>query len=84
MEDLLLPGRTKSLRHASRAASTGGRRTRRILCRPVYFAIPDAPASIVARLALTAIEGAYIRARAELSTRPLHEAAVWLADTTER
>jgi TetR/AcrR family transcriptional repressor of lmrAB and yxaGH operons len=33
-----------------------------------------------AGLVLTAIEGAYIRARAERSSRPFHEAGTWLAE----
>ena len=36
-----------------------------------------------AGLVLTAIEGAYIRARAERSSRPFREAGVWLAELVE-
>jgi len=37
-----------------------------------------------ARLLLTAIEGAYIRGRAERSGRPFREAGVWLAELAAR
>jgi AcrR family transcriptional regulator len=37
-----------------------------------------------AGLVLTAIEGGYIRGRAERSSRPFREAAVWLAEIAER
>ncbi|MEO8185821.1 MAG: TetR/AcrR family transcriptional regulator [Burkholderiaceae bacterium] len=37
-----------------------------------------------AGLVLTAIEGAYIRCRAERSSRPFKEAGVWLAELAER
>jgi TetR/AcrR family transcriptional repressor of lmrAB and yxaGH operons len=37
-----------------------------------------------ASLTLTMIEGAYVRGRAERSTRPIKEAAAWLADIAER
>jgi hypothetical protein len=37
-----------------------------------------------AGLVLTVIEGAFIRARAERSSRPFRDAAVWLAEIAER
>jgi hypothetical protein len=37
-----------------------------------------------AGLALTAIEGAYIRCRAERSSRPFRETGTWLAELAER
>ena len=37
-----------------------------------------------AGLVMTVIEGAYIRARAERSTRPLEDAAAWLAEIAQR
>jgi TetR/AcrR family transcriptional regulator, lmrAB and yxaGH operons repressor len=37
-----------------------------------------------AGLVLTVIEGAFIRARAERSSKPFHEAADWLAEMAER
>ena len=37
-----------------------------------------------ASLILTTIEGAYVRGRAERSTRPIKEAAAWLADIAKR
>jgi TetR/AcrR family transcriptional regulator, lmrAB and yxaGH operons repressor len=50
-----------------------------------HFAMRDARRRrSFAGLVLTVIEGAYIRGRAERSTRPLEEAAVWLAAIAER
>ena len=50
-----------------------------------HFDFVDARrAQSFAGLVLTTIEGAYIRCRAERSTRPFKEAGVWLAELAER
>ena len=47
----------------------------------LHFELGDASRTrSFAGLVLTAIEGAYIRARAERSSRPFHEAGAWLAE----
>jgi AcrR family transcriptional regulator len=50
-----------------------------------HFDFPDASRTkSFAGLVLTTIEGAYIRCRAERSSRPFKEAGVWLAELAER
>lgn len=50
-----------------------------------HFGYMDARRSkSFAGLVLSVIEGAYIRGRAERSSRPFHEAATWLAELAER
>lgn len=46
--------------------------------------LPAARRKSFASLLLTAIEGAYIRCRAERSSRPFTEAGTWLAELAER
>ena len=41
-------------------------------------------AASFARLLLTAIEGAYVRGRADRSSEPFREAGAWLAEVAER
>jgi TetR/AcrR family transcriptional repressor of lmrAB and yxaGH operons len=51
----------------------------------VHFPIGNAERrKSFAGLVLTVIEGAFIRARAELSSKPFQDAAVWLAEIAER
>lgn len=51
----------------------------------IHFPIDDAERrKSFAGLVLTVIEGAFIRARAERSSRPFKDAAVWLAEIAER
>jgi TetR/AcrR family transcriptional repressor of lmrAB and yxaGH operons len=50
-----------------------------------HFDIPDRRrCEAFAGLVLTAIQGGYVRGRAERSVRPFREAAVWLAEIAER
>lgn len=51
----------------------------------VHFAIPDRRRrEAFAGLVLTAVQGGYVRGRAERSTRPFREAGGWLAEIAER
>lgn len=50
-----------------------------------HFDIPDrARRDAFAGLVLTAIQGGYVRGRAERSVRPFREASAWLAEIAER